>query len=160
MSVAISPCQAADFQTLYEIDQACYPPGIAYSRRVLRAFLRLPGASCLVARPAASSQGPAAGFIIFQAQPPAGRIITIDVLEPFRRCGIGSALLGAAEEQLAAGGVGTVELETATSNAAAIAFWQSHGYRKTGVLPGYYLGRLDAWKMRKRLPVGHAWPAR
>jgi ribosomal protein S18 acetylase RimI-like enzyme len=39
----------ADFEKLYEIDQACYEPEIAYSRRELRNYLRFPGAECVVA---------------------------------------------------------------------------------------------------------------
>ncbi len=81
------------------------------------------------------------------------RIITIDVLEKHRRAGVGTALLRAIEDRLAARGARRVELETATANAAGVAFWEHHGYRKTGILRGYYLGRLDAWKMRKTLAV-------
>jgi hypothetical protein len=29
----------ADFESIWELDQACFPPGIAYSRSELRAFL-------------------------------------------------------------------------------------------------------------------------
>jgi ribosomal protein S18 acetylase RimI-like enzyme len=42
----------ADFEKLYEIDQACYEPEIAYSRRELRNYLRFPGADCVVAEDA------------------------------------------------------------------------------------------------------------
>jgi ribosomal protein S18 acetylase RimI-like enzyme len=48
-------------------------------------------------------------------------------------------------------GVRTILLETATDNAAAIAFWQRHGYGIEAVLKRYYLRRLDAYEMRKRL---------
>ena len=46
----------ADFEKLYEIDQACYEPEIAYSRRELRNYLRFPGAECVVAEPGADPQ--------------------------------------------------------------------------------------------------------
>ena len=49
-------------------------------------------------------------------------------------------------------GVRRITLETATSNQAAVAFWQRHGYRYEGLLRGYYLGRLDAYWMVKQLP--------
>ena len=42
-------------------------------------------------------------------------------------------------------------LETATDNAPAVAFWQRHGYRIEATLKRYYLGRLDAYEMRKIL---------
>jgi ribosomal protein S18 acetylase RimI-like enzyme len=142
-----------DFETLYRIDQACYPRGIAYSRGMLRGFLGLPGADCLVALTGEKQAAEIAGFIIGESAGIEARIITIDVLEEHRRGGVGTVLLRALEERLRARGARRVELETATSNAAGVAFWEHHGYRKTGVLHGYYLGRLDAWKMRKTLPA-------
>jgi ribosomal protein S18 acetylase RimI-like enzyme len=42
-------------------------------------------------------------------------------------------------------------LETAVENAAGVAFWQRHGYRTVATLKRYYLGRLDAFEMRKKL---------
>ena len=151
MAVILQPYSQSNFESLYEIDQACYPRGIAYSRGTLRKFLTLPGSSCLLARASGEPQSPIAGFIIAESAGSEGRIITIDVLEAFRRTGIGSALLLAIEERLAAQGANRVELETATANAAGVAFWERHGYRKLGILHGYYLGRLDAWEMCKTL---------
>jgi ribosomal protein S18 acetylase RimI-like enzyme len=144
----LRPGVPADLEILYQIDQACYPPGIAYSRRTLRAFLTMPGAHCLVAEVAAGI----AGFIVTVAENDWAHIITLDVLEPHRRRGIGSALLKEAEQQLAARGVRRVTLETAHDNAPAIAFWQKHGYRTRAVRKRYYLGRIDAWSMEKPLP--------
>jgi ribosomal protein S18 acetylase RimI-like enzyme len=92
-----------------------------------------------------------AGFIVAWAEGAEGHIITIDVLEEHRRAGVGTALLQAMEQRLAARGVRRVGLETATSNESGVAFWEHHGYRKTGVMRGYYLGRHDAWKMSKAL---------
>ncbi len=137
----------ADFETLYQLDQACYPTGIAYSRRTLRGYLAMPGAECLIAEAA----GEIAGFILTEAEEQQAQIITIDVLEALRRKGRGKALLLEAEKRLAARGVRQVHLETAHDNVAAIAFWKKHGYRTRGVLRGYYLGRTDAFSMVKDL---------
>jgi [ribosomal protein S18]-alanine N-acetyltransferase len=151
MHISLSAFNATDFETLYEIDQSCYPRGIAYSRGTLTEFLTLPGADCLVARIGKGSNAKATGFIIGESAGVDARIITIDVLETHRREGVGTALLRALEDRMAARGAKRIELETATSNAAGVAFWERHSYRKMGVLRGYYLGRLDAWKMRKTL---------
>jgi ribosomal protein S18 acetylase RimI-like enzyme len=151
MHISLSVCSTSDFEALYAIDQACYPRGIAYSRSTLREFLALPGAYCLAARTDEGREPAVAGFIIGESSGNEARIITIDVLETHRRAGMGTALLRALEERLAARGARRIELETATANAAGVAFWEHHGYRKVGVLRGYYLGRLDAWKMRKAL---------
>jgi [ribosomal protein S18]-alanine N-acetyltransferase len=154
MTVRIAEYAAADFDVLHTLDLACYPPGISYSRRTLKWFLALPGADCLVAR---SDDEPREilGFIIAETEGADGHIITIDIAESCRRTGVGSALLREMERRLAAGGVRRVSLETATTNEPAVAFWQRHGYRSHTVLPGYYLGRLDAYSMSKRLaPFG------
>jgi ribosomal protein S18 acetylase RimI-like enzyme len=143
----LRPFQTADFETLYQMDQLCYPRGIAYSRRTLKWFLALPEAECIVAE----AGGAIAGFILTETDASRAHIITIDVLEAHRRCGLGTSLLCEAERRLAARGVNQVHLETAQDNTAAIAFWQKHGYRKRGVLRGYYLGRVDAIAMVKQL---------
>jgi ribosomal-protein-alanine N-acetyltransferase len=141
----------ADFETLYSIDRACYPRGIAYSRRTLREYLSAASADCLVAEVTAGPRREIAGFIIALAEDTEAHIITIDVVESRRRSGVGSALLLAMEERLLARGVRQIALETATSNAAGVAFWQRHGYRYAGVLRGYYQGRVDAYWMLKSL---------
>jgi len=151
MPVTLRRYEPGDFETLHAIDRACYPRGIAYSRSTLRQFLELPGAECLVARAGEGPESAVTGFIVAEAEGAEAQVITIDVLEAHRRAGVGTAMLRAIEQRLEARGVRQVELETATSNAAAVAFWEGHGYRKTGVLRGYYLGRFDAWKMRKTL---------
>jgi ribosomal protein S18 acetylase RimI-like enzyme len=150
MNFRIDEYAAADFDALHTLDLACYPPGISYSRRTLKWFLALPGADCLVAK---SGEGvpEILGFIIAEADGNEGHIITIDIAESSRRTGVGTALLREMEQRLAARGVRRVSLETATTNEAAVAFWQRHSYRSHGVLPGYYLGRLDAYSMSKKL---------
>ena len=149
MEPRLRPYQPGDFETLYAIDQACYAPGIAYSKRTLRWFLRLPGAECLVAE----AGGEIAGFILSEQEGERAHLITIDVLAPHRRRGAGTALLAAIEQRLASRGVRQVTLETATDNPAAIVFWEKHGYRTVGVLKHYYLDRLDAYSMVKPLPA-------
>lgn len=139
--------QPADLETLFEIDQYCFPPGIAYSRRDLREFIHLPGATCLVAKSADS----AIGFVIAISDELEGHIVTLDVLSDFRRKGIGSALLRAVEAEMAACGVKKISLETATNNQPAIALYEKHGYRIVSVLKGFYLGKWDAYEMQKIL---------
>lgn len=136
-----------DFAPLYKLDQVCFPPGIAYSKTMLRYFLAQAGAQCLVAL----DGGKIMGFILSEENPPLAHIITLDVAESHRRHGVGTALVRESEANLRFRGVRTVLLETATSNEAGIAFWERHGYRKEAVLKNYYSGRLDAFEMRKKL---------
>ena len=147
MNVTLRSYQPDDFGRLYEIDQACYEPEIAYSRRELRNYLRFPGADCIVAE----LDKALVGFILTAHGKSWGYIVTIDVLAPHRRSGLGSLLLAKAERRLSTEGVREIGLETATDNLAAIAFWQKHGYRKTGVKKGYYPSGRDAFSMIKLL---------
>jgi ribosomal protein S18 acetylase RimI-like enzyme len=136
-----------DFAALYRLDQSCFPAGIAYSKTTLRYFLSLRSAECLIAMDGAQI----AGFILTEENPPLAHVITLDVAEKFRRRGIGSTLLSESERNLGLRGVRTVLLETAATNEAGVAFWQHHGYVVAATLKRYYLGRLDAYEMRKIL---------
>jgi [ribosomal protein S18]-alanine N-acetyltransferase len=149
MTVTLRPYAPEDFPALHRVDQACFPPGISYSKTALRYFLALPSADCIVAMEGAQI----AGFIITEENPPLAHIITLDVAEKFRRQGVGSTLLAESEMKLAFRGVRHVLLETAINNEAGVAFWQRHGYRIEATLKRYYLGRIDAYEMRKILAV-------
>ncbi len=152
VSIRIREDTAADFEALYRLDQECYPPEIAYSRRTLRAFLNEPGVFCRVAEETSGPQaGLLLGFLIGQQQRRQGHIITLDVPPQHRRRGMGSLLLGDAEKRMAGAGVREVELETAVDNAPAVAFWKKHGYCTCGVLERYYAGGKDAYSMTKIL---------
>ena len=138
---------ASDFEVLHEIDKKCFEPAIAYSRGQLRAYLALPGADCVVAEAGRKI----AGFLVAAHERRVGYIVTIDVLKVYRRARVGTLLLAEAERRLAAAGVQEVELETATDNASAIAFWEKHGYRTRGVIKSYYPDGRDAFSMSKSI---------
>lgn len=147
--------QPEDFEAAYRLDQACYPPGIAYSRYALREFLGVPGARAWVAEEEgerAPRKPELVGFVIVrQVRREWGYVITLDVRPDRRRRGIGRRLLETAEGWLQVQGVRRVQLETAVQNHAAVAFWRQAGYEVLGVLPGYYLGRESAYRMEKEL---------
>ena len=137
-----------DFAALHKLDQACFPAGISYSKTTLRYFLTIPSADCMVAE----DGGRIVGFILSEENPPLAHIITLDVDAKHRRRGIGASLLETQETNLASRGVRSILLETAIDNEAAVAFWKRHGYRIEATLKRYYLGRVDAYEMRKILP--------
>jgi ribosomal-protein-alanine N-acetyltransferase len=138
-----------DFAALHRLDQSCFPQGIAYSRTTLHYFLMQSSADCIVAADGKSI----VGFILSEEHPPLAHVITLDVAGAHRRHGIGSSLLAESERNLVFRGIRHVLLETSIENEAAVAFWQRHGYRIEAVLKRYYLGRLDAYEMRKILPA-------
>jgi [ribosomal protein S18]-alanine N-acetyltransferase len=154
---SIREFQRSDFSRLWEIDQKCFPPGISYSQPELLFYMRRPRAFTLVAEPvSATDRGDANGsravaFVVAEAGRQAGHIITIDVLDEFRRSGLGSQLMEAAEKRLIEEGCRTVFLETAVDNAAALAFYKRHQYFLMKTLPRYYATGVDAFVLKKDL---------
>jgi [ribosomal protein S18]-alanine N-acetyltransferase len=145
--IALRQYEGRDFAALFKLDQSCFPPGIAYSKWSLQYFLNLPSADCLVAEDGKQIEG----FILAEKNPPLAHIITLDVAAKKRRTGLGSELVGEMEKHLQYHEVRSVLLETAVDNGTGIAFWEHHGYRKAAVLKRYYLGKIDAFEMRKKL---------
>jgi ribosomal-protein-alanine N-acetyltransferase len=147
MTVSLRSYDPHDFAALHRLDQACFPVGISYSKITLHYFLTISSADCIVA----ADDKRIAGFILTEENPPLAHVITLDVAEAYRGQGVGSALLVESERNLGLRGVRSILLETAVENEAAVAFWKKHGYRIEAVLKRYYLGRLDAYEMGKRL---------
>jgi ribosomal-protein-alanine N-acetyltransferase len=137
----------SDFDVLWQIDQACFDPQLAYSRPELAFYMKRPGSFTLVAE----SDGQILGFLVAECRRKNGHIITIDVIAEARRGGVGSSLLDAAEGRLLEAGVATVALETPVNNAAAIRFYKQKGYFVEKTAAGYYSGHLDALVMTKEL---------
>jgi [ribosomal protein S18]-alanine N-acetyltransferase len=156
MAVTLRSYEPHDFAALHRLDQSCFPAGISYSKTTFRYFLTIASADCIVA----ADGKRIAGFILTEENPPLAHIITLDVAEAYRRQGVGTAVLLESEKNLALRGVRSILLETAIDNDGAVAFWKRHGYRIEAVLKRYYLGRLDAYEMRKILPgTGKSAPA-
>jgi ribosomal-protein-alanine N-acetyltransferase len=163
--------QPSDFDTLWNIDQDCFPSGISYSRAELRLYMRRRASFTLVAEggesavttdpiprragknlPPAASDPIIAGFIVAEAGARArGHIITIDVMLAARRAGVGSLLLRAAEDRLISTECRSVELETAVDNVSAISFYKRHGYGIVKTFPHYYSNGVDALVLEKTL---------
>lgn len=137
-----------DFETLWRMDQECFPAGISYSKPELRAYIRSRGTFTLVGTQ--QPDGEPTGFIVAHAAT-TGHIITIDVAPAARRTGVGSVLLRAAEERLIAAGAHAVGLETAVDNLSALSFYKRHGYSVIRTWPRYYSNGVDALVMKKKL---------
>lgn len=147
-----------DFDSLWRIDQECFPPRIAYSRLELAAYIRLRGAFTIVAEPARpliEAPVKVLGFIVAQAtRRGIGHVLTIDVPPRSRRAGIGSKLLATAEDRLRAVPCHSVILETAVDNSAALAFYKRHHYSVVKTIPRYYSNGVDAFVLEKELHSG------
>lgn len=155
MKFALRDFRSEDFDTLWKIDQECFPPAIAYSRFELKVYLRRRGSFTLVAEGEHEQPGAGSilGFIVAEsARRQAGHIITLDVLPKARRFGVGSNLLQSAETRLADAACKSVVLETAVDNTAALAFYKRHGYFVVKTIPRYYTNGVDAFVLEKDLP--------
>jgi [ribosomal protein S18]-alanine N-acetyltransferase len=162
---------AADFDTLWSIDQACFPPGISYSRAELKNYMRRRASFTLVAVrtaeeivagpdvPDGRNDSPSipqtsdaiAGFIVAEVGRGSGHIITIDVIASAQRLGAGSLLLRGAEDRLRVIGCQFVELETAVDNISALSFYKRHDYSVIRTSPRYYPNGVDALVLEKDL---------
>jgi ribosomal protein S18 acetylase RimI-like enzyme len=150
LGVTLRLYQPSDFETLLAMDQACFPKPIAYRRRELKRYLQLESSHCIVAEygtPVLRKR--VAGFILTERNGELAHIITLDVLEAYRRLSVGSSLLEAAEKEAASHDAACMYLETATTNKAAIALWKKHGYRETGTIENYYGRGQHAFEMLK-----------
>jgi len=145
----LRPFRPSDLPTLYEIDQACFAPGISYSKRELEGFIRHRESMTWVAEEGKET----VGFLIAHRHPTMllGRIITLDVVEAWRRRGVGSALMDAAEGWARRRGFISLSLETAENNLNAQAFYERRGYVKYDKLDHYYADGTAAFRMIKRL---------
>lgn len=138
----------SDLQTLYHIDQACFPPGIAYPKHELTQFVTMHGARTWVAE----SNGDTIGFLIACLESrTAVHIVTIDVVALARRKGAGRALMDAAENWARTQKAQVIYLETAEDNAVAQQFYEFRGYFRVEKVDGYYSNGQAAWVMAKRL---------
>jgi ribosomal-protein-alanine N-acetyltransferase len=140
--------QPGDLPTLSEIDQACFPPGISYSREELAGFIAHRSARTWVAE----DKGSIVGFAVANREPArVGHIITIDVLERSRRQGTGSELMKVAEDWARKARLQVIYLETAEDNLTAQRFYEVCGYRKVDKVERYYNNGQAAWVMVKHL---------
>jgi [ribosomal protein S18]-alanine N-acetyltransferase len=141
-----------DFDALHQLDQLCFDPLIAYSRAELDFFINRPTSITVLAVDTAIENEPLAGFIIVDHErPKSGHIITIDVADGYRRQGVGTDLIRAAEGRSVAAQRKAMLLEVAVANHAARKFYERHGYVVLRKLPDYYKRGGDALLMGKNL---------
>lgn len=91
------------------------------------------------------------GFGIMQYGDELAHLSLLAVHPGRRECGIGRLLLDWLERCARTSGLEAIELEARADNPVALAFYVEEGFERTGVVPGYYRGRIDAVRLRKRL---------
>ena len=137
-----------DLETLYKIDRACFAPGISYPREELSGIIGQRRSRTWVAE----ESGEIVGFLIAERQAQkVAHIVTIDVVDRWRRRRVGSLLMDAAEHWAREQNLLLVYLETAENNTAAQRFYEARGYRKVDRVESYYSDGTSAWVMLRWL---------
>lgn len=80
-----------------------------------------------------------------------GHVISLAVLENYRRRGVGYALMQEAIKNMAESGASEVYLEVRVSNAQAISLYKKLGFTTVRVISGYYADGEDAYLMAVNL---------
>ena len=93
------------------------------------------------------------GFGIMKYHEDTAHLLLLAVQAHACRRGVGTALLGWLERSAVVAGVGQVNLEVRSANAAARAFYRRLGYRELQTLPGYYQGQEDCIRLARDVRV-------
>lgn len=140
--------QPRDLEPLCVLDRQCFPEKIAYPIETMRETIKRKGALTLIAE---DPSGAIAAFVVAgRGSPRIGYVATLDVAPAFRRQGLGTQIMKAAEARLAEMGLWKIRLETATNNPACHLF-EKLGYERVGKIEHYYEDASDAWVLEKRI---------
>jgi [ribosomal protein S18]-alanine N-acetyltransferase len=110
------------------------PEAANWSKESYLNFAQEAGALVLVTE----THGELCGFLIGREAGDQAEILNLAVAARNRRWGIGHALLAAALAEFVLRGAQSVYLEVRQSNTRAIAFYEKHGFAKSGLRKGYY----------------------
>jgi [ribosomal protein S18]-alanine N-acetyltransferase len=141
--IEIRPFHPRDLDRILEIENASFGRDAWDSDLFLEYFRRCPELF-LVARHGRRI----AGYIITCTGPKEAELVSIAVDPRDRLRGLGRAMLDKTLAQLRSRRVTTWWLMVATSNDAAIRFYESYGFERKRRTRGYYGARRDAWRMK------------
>ncbi len=146
----IRPARSDDAEALAHIHAACFTE--AWSVAEMARWLAMPS----VVTVAAFDSSAVTGFVLAQAVADQAEFLTFGVDPAWRRRGIGRALLGALEAELARRGTRALYLDVAEDNTAALALYRIAGFTETTRRRGYYarqFGSTDAIVMVKSVGI-------
>lgn len=153
--IELVPAALAHAELLAGMHKVCFAE--VWDADAMASLLSMPGTEGAIAvdgeslRPALQPPGPA-GFVLWRAAAGEAEILTIAVLPPWRRGGIGGQLLETALAASAVAGAEAMFLEAAADNTAALALYEKRGFKRVGLRRAYY-GDKDAVVMRLDLPI-------
>jgi len=118
----IRQAQPSDFEGIMDIENACFPGELAYTRDQMRYLVFKANGITLVE----VSDGMMRGYItmVFRRNSDMASLETIGVIPTCRGAGVGKRLLKAAEEWMATKGITWFRLEVSAGNDAAISMYE------------------------------------
>jgi ribosomal-protein-alanine N-acetyltransferase len=148
--VCLRPATVEDVSVLYALDQRCFRPGIAYSPQE---FISILGSRRCISIVAEDAYGRVTGLWVLEVyhRYRTAHVLTVEVAPELRRSGLGRLLMAHLEQAALALGLPRVELEVAEDDPIARSFYLQLGYRVTGRVHRYYMGKIDAIRMEKML---------
>lgn len=139
--LAVHRATPADATVMSAIHARCFSPG--WDAAAMAQFLASPGVLCLMGAAAAIMASPG-GLLIARRADNEAELLTLAVVPPCRRAGLGRALLEQAVGDLRASGATQLFLEVDEGNEAALALYRAFGARPVGHRPGYYESGANA----------------
>lgn len=137
----VRPVRPEDMESVYKLEEACFKD--PYPSYFLDQLAEANPLSFLVA----TIKENVVGYAVVDRWPDHNHLVSIAVHPEARRQGIGRRLLVALRAELEV--EKPLRLEVRRSNAAAIGFYLSNGFRRIGEVEAYYADGEDAILMEK-----------
>jgi [ribosomal protein S18]-alanine N-acetyltransferase len=154
MSIDLVPVGQVHAELMAAMHRICFAE--PWDAKAMGDLLTMPTAAGLIAAendsliPAPGGSGPA-GLVLWRIAADEAEILTICVLPPWRRHGLGARLLKAAMVQAHAAGAALLFLEVAATNSGGKALYDRLGFAEVGRRRRYYDNGADALTMRLEL---------
>lgn len=154
VAVNVREYRKGDLEAMVVLDAVCFAPEFLFDRASMRRFAEARNAFTLLAE---TDEGSLAGFVIVHLERllsgVRGYVITLDVAPAHRRAGLAGQLMQWVEDRVVDAGVSSMELHVFAENDAAIRFYESRSYVRSGVRRGFYGAGMDGYLYRKLLRV-------
>jgi len=138
----MTPLSLAHAELIAGMHHICFKE--PWDAKAMAELLAMPGAYGFLA-----GDDKPEGFVLCRAAAGEAEVLTILVLPPYRRSGLGGRLLEAALSAAKEAGAETMFLEVAADNDSGKALYAAHGFAQVGLRPRYYGGSIDALVMSR-----------
>lgn len=152
--LTVGPAAWRDLPAVYRVHRACFPSPYSFWRFVGYQMSQQGEIQVAV------EGHRVVGYLVLNrgthGKPPrvTGEIVSLAVLEPYRRRGLARMLLGEAHRKLESDGLGECLLQVAVSNLGAQKLYDQMGYQVTERIRRYYSNGEDAFLMSRTVALG------